>query len=152
MSGLGGLVGLLVLMADVRAIVNVMGSGAAAGGKVIWVVVVVLLPVIGLIAWLVAGPRSAARVWARPPEAEGHRSRRYRQQSLESHAMNWDQIEGNWKTVRGKVQEHWGKLTGDEIDRVEGKRDRLVGRIQERYGIAREEAERQVRDWERSLR
>ena len=62
--------------------------------------------------------------------------------------MNWDQAKGNWKQIKGRVQEQWGNLTNDDLDRVEGKREQLVGRIQERYGIAKEEAERQVKDWE----
>jgi uncharacterized protein YjbJ (UPF0337 family) len=62
--------------------------------------------------------------------------------------MNRDRIEGNWKQLKGKVREQWGKLTDDEIDQIAGKRDQLVGRIQESYGIARDEAERQVADWE----
>jgi uncharacterized protein YjbJ (UPF0337 family) len=66
--------------------------------------------------------------------------------------MNWDQVEGNWKQFRGKVQEKWGQLSDDELDKVKGRRDQLVGTIQKRYGIAREEAERQVADWERSVR
>jgi uncharacterized protein YjbJ (UPF0337 family) len=65
--------------------------------------------------------------------------------------MNWDQIKGNWKQWQGKAQQQWGKLTNDDLDVVEGNRTELVGRIQERYGIAREEAERQVSDWERRL-
>jgi len=63
--------------------------------------------------------------------------------------MNWDRIEGNWKQVKGNVKEQWGKLTDDHIDVIGGKRDQLVGRIQESYGVARDEAERQVADWER---
>ncbi|MBE0594508.1 MAG: CsbD family protein [Burkholderiaceae bacterium] len=62
--------------------------------------------------------------------------------------MNRDRIEGNWKQLKGKVREQWGKLTDDEIDQIAGKREQLVGRIQETYGIARDEAERQVADWE----
>ena len=62
--------------------------------------------------------------------------------------MNWDVIEGNWKQVKGKVKQQWGKLTNDQLDMVSGKRDQLVGKIQECYGIARDEAERQVMDWE----
>jgi len=62
--------------------------------------------------------------------------------------MNWDRIEGSWKQVRGQVKEQWGKLTDDHLDIVAGKRDQLVGRLQEAYGIAKDEAERQVRDWE----
>ena len=63
--------------------------------------------------------------------------------------MNWDRIEGNWKQVKGKIKEQWGKLTDDHIDVIAGKRDQLVGRIQESYGIAKYEAERQVSEWER---
>jgi len=61
--------------------------------------------------------------------------------------MNWDRIEGNWKQFRGKVLQQWGKLTNDDLDLVEGRRVELVGRIQERYGIARDEAESQVDTW-----
>ena len=56
--------------------------------------------------------------------------------------MNWDQVEGKWKQASGKAKEKWGKLTDDDLQRISGKRDQLVGRIQERYGIAKEEAER----------
>ena len=58
--------------------------------------------------------------------------------------MNWDSIEGNWKQFKGKVREQWGKITDDELDVVAGKRDQLLGLIQKRYGVAKEEAERQV--------
>jgi uncharacterized protein YjbJ (UPF0337 family) len=61
--------------------------------------------------------------------------------------MNWDRIEGNWKIFKGKVQEQWGKLTDDDLDMVAGEREQLAGRIQERYGIARDEADRQITDW-----
>ena len=61
--------------------------------------------------------------------------------------MNWDRIEGNWKTFKGKVKEQWGKLTDDDLDRAAGKRDQLAGRIQERYGIAKDEADRQLTEW-----
>jgi uncharacterized protein YjbJ (UPF0337 family) len=63
--------------------------------------------------------------------------------------MNQDQIKGNWKQFVGKAKEKWGKLTDDDWKVVEGKRDQLVGKIQERYGIAKEEAERQVAESER---
>jgi uncharacterized protein YjbJ (UPF0337 family) len=56
--------------------------------------------------------------------------------------MNWDRIEGNWKQFKGKAKEKWGKLTDDDLDVVSGKRDQLAGRIQERYGIAKDDAER----------
>ncbi|MHA3980465.1 CsbD family protein [Halovulum sp. GXIMD14794] len=58
--------------------------------------------------------------------------------------MNSDQLEGNWKQIKGRVQEAWGELTNDDLDRIEGKRDQLVGVIQERYGKERAEAEREV--------
>jgi uncharacterized protein YjbJ (UPF0337 family) len=64
--------------------------------------------------------------------------------------MNWDTIKGQWKQFRGNVKEQWGKLTDDDLDRIEGKRDQLVGAIQERYGIARDEAERQLAQFESS--
>jgi uncharacterized protein YjbJ (UPF0337 family) len=63
--------------------------------------------------------------------------------------MNWDRVEGNWKQFRGKVKEQWGKLTDDDLDVIAGKRDQLLGRIQERHGIAKDEAERQVETFER---
>jgi uncharacterized protein YjbJ (UPF0337 family) len=59
--------------------------------------------------------------------------------------MNWDRIEGNWKQFTGKVKEQWGKLTDDDIDVIGGKRDQLVGKIQESYGIGKDEAEKQGR-------
>jgi len=61
--------------------------------------------------------------------------------------MNWDTIEGNWRQLKGKAREQWGKLTDDDLDRLGGKREQLVGRIQELYGISRDEAQRQVEDW-----
>lgn len=61
--------------------------------------------------------------------------------------MNWDQIEGNWKQMRGKAQEKWGEITGDEMDQVNGKRDQLVGLVQKKYGHAKEAAELEVDGW-----
>jgi uncharacterized protein YjbJ (UPF0337 family) len=61
--------------------------------------------------------------------------------------MNWDRIEGNWKQFKGKVKSQWGKLTDDDLQLLEGKKDQLVGKVQERYGIRKDEAERQVDDW-----
>jgi uncharacterized protein YjbJ (UPF0337 family) len=61
--------------------------------------------------------------------------------------MNWDRIEGNWMQVKGKVKEQWGKLTDDDFDVVAGRRDQLAGKVQERYGISKDEAEKQIRDW-----
>ena len=62
--------------------------------------------------------------------------------------MNWDQVAGNWKQIQGTVKQKWAKLTDDDLTYIDGKRDQLVGRIQERYGIAKDEAERQLKDWE----
>ena len=61
--------------------------------------------------------------------------------------MNWDRIEGNWKQFKGSAEEQWGKLTDDQLDMAAGKRDKLVGRIQETYGISKEESEKQVSTW-----
>lgn len=61
--------------------------------------------------------------------------------------MNWDRIEGNWKQFSGKIKEKWGQLTDDDLAFVNGKREQLEGRIQERYGIGKEEARRQVDDY-----
>jgi uncharacterized protein YjbJ (UPF0337 family) len=58
--------------------------------------------------------------------------------------MNRDRIEGNWKLMKGKIQEQWGKLTDDDLDVIQGKREQMIGKIQERYGCQRDEAERQV--------
>ncbi|MDP1567440.1 MAG: CsbD family protein [Polaromonas sp.] len=62
--------------------------------------------------------------------------------------MNQDQIEGNWMQFKGKVKEQWGKLTDDDLDIIAGKRDQLLGRIQARHGLAKDEAEKQVDDFQ----
>lgn len=61
--------------------------------------------------------------------------------------MNQDILEGNWKQLRGKVKEWWGQLTDDEIDQIEGRRDILSGKLQERYGYSREEAEDAIQEF-----
>lgn len=58
--------------------------------------------------------------------------------------MNSDRVEGNWKQLKGKVKEQWGKLTDDDLMVIEGNSDQLSGRVQERYGVAKDEAEKQV--------
>jgi uncharacterized protein YjbJ (UPF0337 family) len=70
---------------------------------------------------------------------------------MEEHAVNWDRIEGNWKQFKGKAKQKWGELTDDDLDVVEGIKDQLVGRLQERKGIARDRAEREVNEWANSL-
>lgn len=62
--------------------------------------------------------------------------------------MNWDQIEGNWKQFKGKVKEKWGELTDDDLQVIGGKRDKLIGKLQEKYGIAKEEAEKELKTFE----
>jgi uncharacterized protein YjbJ (UPF0337 family) len=61
--------------------------------------------------------------------------------------MNEDQIKGNWKQFKGKVKEKWGKLTDDDLDVIEGRTDQMIGKLQERYGIARQEAEKQYKEF-----
>jgi uncharacterized protein YjbJ (UPF0337 family) len=61
--------------------------------------------------------------------------------------MNSDQMKGKWKQLKGSVKERWGKLTDDDVDVIDGQSDQLIGKIQERYGIAREEAKKQVDEW-----
>jgi uncharacterized protein YjbJ (UPF0337 family) len=63
--------------------------------------------------------------------------------------MNWDRIEGDWKQLLGHAREQWGELTDDDFHVVAGRRDQLVGKIQERYGVARDEAERQITAWQK---
>jgi uncharacterized protein YjbJ (UPF0337 family) len=64
--------------------------------------------------------------------------------------MNNDRIQGRWKQIKGKVKEQWGRLTDDDLDVIAGRRDQLLGRIQQRHGVAKDEADRQVRTWEGS--
>ena len=64
--------------------------------------------------------------------------------------MNWDRIQGNWKQMKGALRSKWGKLTDDEFEQLAGHKDKLVGKIQERYGVQKDEAERQVNVWEKS--
>jgi uncharacterized protein YjbJ (UPF0337 family) len=66
---------------------------------------------------------------------------------MEEIRMNWDQVEGNWKEFKGKLQQQWGSLTDDDLDRAAGKRTELSGALQKRYGKSREEADRMIDDW-----
>lgn len=61
--------------------------------------------------------------------------------------INEDILKGNWKQFKGDIQRRWGELTNDELDQIEGNREKLIGTIQERYGKSRAEAEREVNDW-----
>ncbi|MGH9428214.1 MAG: CsbD family protein [Terriglobia bacterium] len=66
--------------------------------------------------------------------------------------MNWDRIEGNWKQFKGQVKEQWGKFTDDELDVVAGKRDQFLGKLQEKYGITKDEAQRQLLEFEKNCK
>jgi uncharacterized protein YjbJ (UPF0337 family) len=66
--------------------------------------------------------------------------------------MNWDTVEGNWKQMKGAVREQWGKLTDNDLEQIAGKKDQLIGRIQERYGITRDAAQQQADQWARTVR
>jgi uncharacterized protein YjbJ (UPF0337 family) len=63
--------------------------------------------------------------------------------------MNQDRIQGRWKQIKGKIREHWGRLTDDDLDVIAGRRDQLLGRIQQRHGLARDEAQQQPGEVER---
>lgn len=65
--------------------------------------------------------------------------------------MNWDSIEGNWKQFSGKVKSKWGELTDDDLTVIGGKRDQLAGKLQERYGYAKERAEKELDEFTASL-
>jgi uncharacterized protein YjbJ (UPF0337 family) len=65
--------------------------------------------------------------------------------------MNWDRLEGEWKQRRGKAVHHWGRMMNDELAAIAGKYEELVGRLQSRYGIAREEAQRQIDEYKRMV-
>lgn len=64
--------------------------------------------------------------------------------------MNQDRIQGRWKQIKGKIREHWGRLTDDDLDVIAGRRDQLLGRIQQRHGLARDEAQQQPGEVQRS--
>jgi uncharacterized protein YjbJ (UPF0337 family) len=66
--------------------------------------------------------------------------------------MNWDEIEGNWKQVKGKVRTQWGKLTDDDLEVAKGKRTEMLGILQSRYGHTKEAAEKELDDWARDLK
>jgi uncharacterized protein YjbJ (UPF0337 family) len=66
--------------------------------------------------------------------------------------MNWDQITGNWKTFKGKVKEKWGKLTDDDLTTIAGKRDQLLGTLQQKYGYGKEQAEKELDEFARDLK
>jgi len=64
--------------------------------------------------------------------------------------MNTERMQGNWKQFKGKAKEKWGKLTDDDLEQIDGKKDQLLGKLQERYGYGKEEAEKEASDFEKS--
>ena len=64
--------------------------------------------------------------------------------------MNWDQVQGNWVQLKGKAKEKWGKLTDDDLDVINGKRDQLIGKLQERYGFTKEQAQKAADNWSKN--
>lgn len=65
--------------------------------------------------------------------------------------MNWDVIEGRWREMKGKIKTKWAKLTDDDLDAVGGKRHEFLGRLQQRYGYKKDEAEKHLDDWMKSV-
>jgi len=61
--------------------------------------------------------------------------------------MNWNQMDGKWQQMKGSLKQQWGKLTDDDLDVIAGQRDKLVGKLQERYGYAKDEAQRKADEW-----
>ncbi|HXW73456.1 MAG TPA: CsbD family protein [Steroidobacteraceae bacterium] len=61
--------------------------------------------------------------------------------------MDWNRVEGNWKQLKGKAKQQWGRLTDDDLTRAAGRREELAGRVQERYGLAKDAAQKQVDEW-----
>ena len=66
--------------------------------------------------------------------------------------MNWDVVQGNWKQMVGKAKERWGDMTDNDWERMDGRKDQLTGAIQEKYGITRDEANRQIDEWATNLK
>ncbi len=66
--------------------------------------------------------------------------------------MTWDEIKGNWREQKGRLKEKWGELTDDDLDRINGKREQLLGILQQNYGKTKDAAEREIREFEDNLR
>lgn len=65
--------------------------------------------------------------------------------------MNWDQVQGKWKQMKGDIRQKWGRLTDDDLEVIAGSREAFTGRVQERYGIAKEEAQKKIDEWLHTL-
>jgi uncharacterized protein YjbJ (UPF0337 family) len=79
----------------------------------------------------------AARIWTRPSTGEK--------------PMEWNQLEGNWKQIKGKIKEKWGDLTDDDLTKIQGNREQFEGEIQKRYGKSKEAVRQDVDDWLKTL-
>jgi uncharacterized protein YjbJ (UPF0337 family) len=80
---------------------------------------------------------------------QANRPRFFSQRAMDKETnMNWDRIEGNWKQAKGKIKEQWGRLTDDDLDIINGKREQLAGKIQHAYGVSKDEAEKQLSRFE----
>ena len=66
--------------------------------------------------------------------------------------MNWNEISGQWTQLKGKLKEHWGKLTDDELEAIAGSREKFLGKLQEKHGLSKDEAERQLEEWQRYVK
>lgn len=69
-------------------------------------------------------------------------------QQYEVIVMNHEIIKGNWNLIKGKIKEQWGNLTDDDLDKIAGKREQLIGLIQKQYGLTKEDVEKQLKAWE----
>jgi uncharacterized protein YjbJ (UPF0337 family) len=65
--------------------------------------------------------------------------------------MNWDQIQGKWKQVKGSVRQEWGELSDNDLEMIAGSRDKLIGKLQERYGFVKEEAQKRADEFVKKL-
>jgi uncharacterized protein YjbJ (UPF0337 family) len=80
-----------------------------------------------------------------------HRRRDALARTKQENAMNWDRVEGNWKQYKGKLQERWGKLTNDDLDRIRGKREQLEGQLQAAYGLEKEQVQKDIDEFCKTL-
>lgn len=66
--------------------------------------------------------------------------------------MDKNILKGDWNLIKGKIKEKWGKLTDDDLAKIDGKRDQLLGKLQKSYGLAKDKAEKELEDWEKKLK
>jgi uncharacterized protein YjbJ (UPF0337 family) len=85
------------------------------------------------------------------PVTKVARAGRLNQNRRKEYVMDWNRIEGNWKQFKGQAKEKWGRLTDDDLDVIKGRQDQLEGKIQERYGLAKDQAKKDVDAWFKSL-